>query len=222
MKEVLGNAVLWPAQQLVNGLISSDAHVQAKLNAFANKAIQINTSSPSLNMRVTIETRQLRFTAIDSEQFELPVDATIEGPASKLFEQLMDSSSRQALVSQDLAIEGDLQLVQDMLAAIRSLDIDWQDYLSPVIGDVLTQQLGQSLNESRTWLSDSERRVRASLDDYLKEEARLFPQQIQISNFEDDLDALKLRVDRVHARIERLRQDLKALKVSPACDPTPS
>lgn len=215
MIEVLGNVALWPAQQLINTVIQGDAHVQDQLRAFSGKAIQINPSSPALPLRIVVEDQQLRLTAIDSQQYALEVDATIRGPVSKLLEQLFAESPRQPLVGGEVEVEGDVQLVQDLLAAVKYLDIDWQDHLSPVLGDVFTHQLGQALTGTRAWATGSADRVHASIDDYLKEEAKLFPHEQALRNFQDDLDAIKLRLDRIHARVDRLRKNLSALEAGP-------
>jgi len=211
VKEILGNIALWPAEQLINGAIASDPHVQKKIAAFAGKAIQINTRMPALEIRVVMEADHIRLTAVDSAQYALPVDASINGPTGKLLQQLFDTSTKHALVDEDVELDGDVQLIQDLLTTIKTLDIDWQDYLAPVLGDVLTQQIGQSLDETRAWASDSRKRVQRSMEDYLKEEARLFPHEQQLRNFADNLDELKLRIDRVDARVQLLRQRLKTL-----------
>lgn len=212
MIEVLGNVALWPAQQLINAVIQGDPHAQGEIYAFAGKAIQINASTPALPIRIVVEERQLRLTAIDSAQFDLPVDATIKGPVNKLLEQLLAESPRQPIVGGDVIVEGDVQLVQDLFATVKKLDIEWQDYLSPVLGDVLTHQVGQTMTETRNWAADSRRRVQTSVDDYLKEEAKLFPHEQAVQNFQDDIDELKLRLDRIKARVDRLNSNLTALE----------
>ena len=210
MNEFIGSIVLWPAEQLINTAIAADAHVSHKLAAFAGKSIQINTEQPGARIRMVIESGSVRLSAMDSESYALPVDATIHGPTTSLLQQAFTDSSQLALAGNDVKLSGDVQLVQDLFSVLKSLDLDWQDYLSPFLGDQLTHQIGVGIEQSRAWAEDSGKRMRSSLDNYLKQEIRTFPSSQQLDSFSNDLDQLKLRIDRFGARLEKLKARLEA------------
>ena len=212
MNEILGNSVLWPAEQILNKLILADSHLQKKLQPFAETSLQINTTAPTLAIRLSFEETSIRLNAIDSEKFSLPVKATVSGKAQNLLRLLIDNPSEQALVSDEFSLTGDVQWVQDLFTALNTMDLDWQDVLSPIVGDIATHELDQAVSSTSEWAKDSRKRLHHSMDDYLKEEVKLFPHRDQLDNFADDLDALRLTVDRVQAKIERISQQLTRLE----------
>lgn len=215
MNEILGSALLWPAEQLVNSVIRSDPHVQKQLSQFAGRRIEIAIDHFPLPISVAVETDGVKFRAMDGSRFAIPVDARVKGSASTLSHLLLSTQHEQPLVNSDLQIEGDAQLVQDMFTMTRRLDIQWEDLLSPFAGDIGTQQLSQAISDAENWAKDSQQRMRGSVDDYLKEELRLFPHSSQLEKFQNSVDNLKLKLDRVEARARRLlarTEELQATK----------
>lgn len=215
MKELIGSVALWPAEQLINAAIAADDHVSKKVSRFAGKSIQVSSKSPRAHLRIVFETGSVRMSAIDSEAYGLPVDATIRGTAANLLQQTFTDSAGLPLAGNEVDLSGDVQLVQDLFSAIKSLDVDWQDYLAPVAGDLITQQLGETIEQAADWGQDSKNRLQSSLDTYLKEEIRAFPSNQQLQNFSDDLDQLRLRTDRLAARLKLLNSRLQTMESGP-------
>ncbi len=202
--ELFGNAALWPAEQIINRIIETDDHAQKLISNFDGRVVQVNVTQPTFPIRVNFESHKMRLTSIASADFELAVDATVTASATTLSNLLLTDSSKRSLVSDDLTIEGDTQLVQDLFTAMNKLDIEWEDLLSPVLGDIGTNQLSEFFNSASDWLDDSRSRMKRNVDDYLKEEAKLFPSAVELENWQSRLDQLKLRIDRSEARIQRL------------------
>lgn len=202
--ELFGNAALWPAEQIINRIIETDDHAQKLISNFDGKVVQVNVTQPNFPIRVNFESHKMRLTSIASADFELAVDATVTASATTLSNLLLTDSSKRSLVSDDLTIEGDTHLVQDLFTAMNKLDIEWEDLLSPVLGDIGTNQLSEFFNSASDWLDDSRSRMKRNVDDYLKEEAKLFPSTVDLENWQSRLDQLRLRIDRSEARIQRL------------------
>ena len=220
--ELIGNAALWPAEQVINRLIGSDQHLQTLLKKFEGKAIQIQVLQPkfavqlsssasslpsTFPIRISFGAREIHLTAIDSTEYSLTVDAQVSASASTFSRLLLEDHATRPLVSRDLDIKGDTQLVQDMFTAMNQLDVEWEDLLSPMLGDVGTHQLSQFLANANRWLAESRTRMSQNVDDYLKEETKIFPTTIEVENFNNGLDALKLRIDRAEARVKSLMSD---------------
>ncbi len=208
MQELIGSMALWPAQQILSALVDSDPHIQKALNQFSGKAIQIAVSNPGFNVCLVFDEDNIRLNSLDAEAHGIPTDAVIRGTLQELLRLLLDKSSSTSLVASDIEVSGDTQLVQDLFTTMNRLDLEWGDYLAPFIGDIATQELDRAAKSSNAWFQEARVNVHRNIDEYLKEEIRLFPHQNELNNFRDGVDDLRLRLDRLQARLEALNKHL--------------
>lgn len=199
---------LWPLEHLLNKMIREDAWLTAKLQTFAGKCIEISARSPALNCTLCFDQHRLQLSGSDVGTLGLIADARIEGEAFDLLKLLLAKPGQQALANPALQMSGDLHLIQDLYKLLQNLDLQWEDYLAPVIGDVLTEQGSRLQKESADWLRDSSKRVTRNIEDYLKEEARTVPHENAIAAFDDNLDELRLQLDRAEARVNLIKTRL--------------
>ena len=101
--------------------------------------------------------------------------------------------------------------MQDLQMTIESLDIDWQDYLAPILGDVLSNELGEVERSAKGWGQSAGSSMRRNVRDYLSEEARLVPTALEVDSFSNRLDHLRLGIDRLEAKTELLQRRLALL-----------
>jgi ubiquinone biosynthesis protein UbiJ len=141
----------------------------------------------------------------------LHADAVIVGRAVDLVNMLFTDNSSRALANPAISISGDAVLVQELYGTIRKLDIRWQDYLAPFLGDVITNELEQVADSSHRWSKHASASVRRNIDDYLREETNLLPDRNEVAAFGDVLDRLKLDIDRIQARARLLNDRLDIL-----------
>ncbi len=207
MQELFGSIAIWPAQQILSAILGSDPHIRKTLNQFAGKAIQISTSAPPLKLCIIFDEDSVRINALDGSKHALPIDAVVRGSVQELLAQLFGSASS-SLGASAIEVTGDVQLVQDIFTTIKRLDLDWKDYLSRFLGDVPTHELGRVSDRSRAWASQVQSNIHRNVDDYLKEEIQLFPHRNELNNFSAGVDDLRLRIDRLQARVEALSSRL--------------
>ena len=105
----------------------------------------------------------------------------------------------------DLEIEGDVALCQKMQRILQRLDLDWEEPLARLFGDPLGHALGQGLRAAHAWHVQAFKTMSADAAEYLREEARLVPTRRELDGFFDSVDTLRADVDRLEARIRRLR-----------------
>ncbi|MCH7817406.1 MAG: SCP2 sterol-binding domain-containing protein [Proteobacteria bacterium] len=204
MNQFLGSIVLFPIEQILNQLLKNDAHLAKRLSPFAGKVIQVKSSMPTISLTLSFDAGRIRLSAIDSETLMLNPDAIISGRSSDLLDLIIIKSDRRPLANKAISISGDVLLVQDIYHTLMDLDIDWEDYLAPLLGDVITNEIGQFADDVRQWSDGAKRSMQRNVDDYLKEEIRVVPGRAEVDSFGDDLDRLKLDIDRLQARTDNL------------------
>ncbi len=131
-------------------------------------------------------------------------DARISGSALTLLRLLIEREAERPLVDPALQISGDVEFVQSVYHLFKTMRIDWQEPLSRVIGDVPTHGLEQLIDSLKSFTRQAADSTRRNLDEYLHEESRLVPPRNQVEAFDCEMDELRLRLDRLHARVQEL------------------
>lgn len=135
--------------------------------------------------------------------YEGTADTRLRGGPLGLL-RLLDSSRENALFEGAAVIEGDTDTGRALQELLSSVDIDWEEKLSHVTGDVLAHQAGKAFAQTRRYLSNSLRTLEEDLSEYLQEEARTLPARIEVEQFLDQVDALRSQTDLLEARVKRL------------------
>jgi ubiquinone biosynthesis protein UbiJ len=131
-------------------------------------------------------------------------DAKLTGTPLQLLSVMWDKQNRASFFSDDLVIEGDAELGQEVAALFDQLHIDWEEYLSQFTGDVPAYHLGQLLRRTSKWFKQSKETLSQNIDEYLHEEANCFPPLEALQDLYNDIDELRMDVDRFEARISKL------------------
>ncbi len=207
-----GSLALIPLEKILNKLLQQDSLVQQKLARFSGKTLEIESTLPSLNLVLILQRDSIRLSTLSSDAAQINCDAKISGKASDLLPLLMEKSTSRPLANPALVISGDAQLVQDIYQIAQQLEIDWQDQLAFLVGDIATHQFDQFLKNATAWSRQARENAKYNISEYLKEEARSVPNVTEVDSFFSDLDQLKLRIDRLAARKEGVQKRLTELE----------
>jgi ubiquinone biosynthesis protein UbiJ len=206
LNQFLGSLALIPVEKILNAIVRRDPHIAKKLVAFDSKCIEVVSLRPDFSVSIRFEDDTIKLSAIDTQTLGIQADATITGNAENLLSLLTKKSDQRALADAAIDISGDATLVKDLHVTIESLDVDWQDYLAPILGDVLSNELGEIQSNARDWSKSTGTSMHRSVRDYLSEEARLVPSELEVDSFSNRLDQLRLSIDRVAAKTELLKR----------------
>lgn len=108
------------------------------------------------------------------------------------------------LFSGDVEISGDVETGQAFKAVLDAIDIDWEEQLARLTGDVVAHQLGNAARHTGRWLDNARLTLEQDLSEYLQEELRVVPTRIEIENLIEDIGRLGMDTDRLEARLRRL------------------
>lgn len=142
-------------------------------------------------------------------EYDGEADTTLIGTPIGLAKLGMASQSSDELFGGDVEVQGDMHLGQRFGEILKGLDLDWEELLSKVMGDVLAHKLGNVVRSGMQWGSTTADTLGKDLAEYMHEESRMLPQQTEINDFLSAIDEFRSDVDRVEARIKRLFQKLE-------------
>ena len=203
-----------PFEELLNRVLAKDPHLQSRLVNFAGKSLQINVHPPGIMVTALLEKSRIRLLSTEAELLDIQITASISGNVSQLLPLILEKRDNRPLSNPALAITGDASFIQELHASLSSLDIDWEDYLAPLLGNLITNELSHISNDIRNWSKQASVNMRRNVNEYLTEEERIFPKKEQLDDFSEELDYLKIRIDRVNAKASILNQKLIKLRNS--------
>ena len=203
-KPLLMSAAVWPIERLINSVIKSDQHAQTRLGKLSGKQLEIETDSPTFSMCILFIGSEVRLSSFSSEELATVSDAKVSSDTATLFSLLFAKTEDRPLANPRISISGDAQFVQSAFNILQSLDLRWDDLLAPFLGSVTTQGLKTSADEFKQWTEESSKAFKHSVDEYLKEEAKVLPTENGLEEFQYRLDQLRLRIDRAEAKTARL------------------
>ena len=104
----------------------------------------------------------------------------------------------------DLEVEGDIQVVQNLVSLMDLAEFDPAELLAPYIGDIAAEGLGKVFRTGAKLVKKSAKRNQRYLAEAVTEEWRMAPGPLEIAWFAEETDALSRSLDALISRLERL------------------
>jgi ubiquinone biosynthesis protein UbiJ len=101
-------------------------------------------------------------------------------------------------------IQGDSELGHRFGNLLGKLEIDWEEQLSKLTGDLLAHQTGNLVRGAGAWARAARASLAQDLPEYLQEELGLLPSRIEVGEFLAEVDRLRDDAERLEQRIQRL------------------
>lgn len=196
------------AEALINQALRYDPATRQRLAALDGKCLYIETEAPRLGVMVQIDQGHI---GLKAESDRRP-HATIEAHSVALLKLAL--SQQPQLIGGPLRVHGQVQLVEQLHAIARQLDIDWEAPLALLFGDIASHQLGQQVRGLFGFARKAAQTFLQNSTEYLQEEREMLPVRWEIDEFINESQDLRADVDRLEARLQRLLQRLDRLRGS--------
>jgi ubiquinone biosynthesis protein UbiJ len=142
-------------------------------------------------------------------EFDGKPDATLIGTPMALARVSIMQDSEDSFFAGEVEIKGDVELGQRLKKILDEIDIDWEEHLSKLTGDVIAHQVGNVVRETRSWGEKTLNSLGRDIAEYLQEESRHLPGRIEMDHFLSGVDEVRSDVDRLEARIKRLQAHMR-------------
>lgn len=195
---MLLTAALATAELGLNRLLALDLTAQTRLARLQGKVLAIHSPSPAFTLYLLPHDQGIRL----ATHWEAPADCTLTAPVSRLLNLALSRHKTEVLHSADLDLEGDSALFLELAGILQSLDLDWEYQLSKWFGPVASGLIGSHLRSRVDWARNSVTSLRQDLADYLAEESRQLVGETEAQARFNEIDDLKLALDRLEARVE--------------------
>lgn len=132
------------------------------------------------------------------------VDSTIHGSPMALMRLSTADNAGASMLKSDIEIDGDMHVAEKFSAILKEVDIDWEELLSRLVGDIIAHQASQVIRTGSEWFTESVDAMKLNTSEYLSEESKVTPAEAEISYYMDQVDDLRMNADLLQARVNNL------------------
>jgi ubiquinone biosynthesis protein UbiJ len=201
----LPSLVLSSLEISVNRYLALDPETLSRLGAFTGKVISVELRGIGITLAMAPHGGGIQLLG----DYSGKPDTVISGAPWSLA-RTGYGGDRGALFAGEVEIRGDVALGQRFEAVLREIDIDWEEQLSRLVGDVAAHQVGKLVRDTMTWGANSVDTLSRDVGEYLQEESRQLPQRDEVDAFLGAVDHLRDDVARLEARVKRLHALIEA------------
>ena len=184
----------------LNRVLRLDGTVLSRLQALSGKVIAVQCQNPVLELFILPSGDGLQL----ASQWHAPADCTLTAPAASLARLALSREKTAILHRPEVSLDGDSAVLLQLAGILQDLELDWEYEISRWLGPVATTLLAGHLRSRVNLASHGAASLKQNLADYLAEESRTLVGQREADARFAELDQLKIALDRLEARIERL------------------
>ena len=197
--------VLTGLESALNCYLNLDKDAVSQLKKLAGKILKIEITAPiAFDVYLQINSNNINLL----NQVYTDPDATITGSVSDLAMMFYKYQKGETQVTQNVMINGDLHLVEAISVIFKHTQIDWEEHLSKIAGDVVARQVGNIVRNWRDWGKSFVALLQENTTEYIQEERRWLPPQQEIEDFYRDVHDIRNDVERLEARLVRLQNKI--------------
>ncbi|WP_417598700.1 SCP2 sterol-binding domain-containing protein [Oceanospirillum sp.] len=214
---ILLHGALESAEQLISPLLKRDATARSQLGMMAGKVIRVRCIQPEMAVLIWPSEQGVSFeldNAADAELSgsDLKVDAEVEGRLSDFVRFMLAGDRRETLLFEGaLTLRGNTGLVRKLQQVVSTLDLDLASFSEKLIGVVPTAVLSAPFTGFARWCPALSRTAMQDWQEYLQYELALLPAAAELKGYSDGVLNARRSMDRLNARVERLKQQVQAL-----------
>jgi ubiquinone biosynthesis protein UbiJ len=193
-------AVLRPVARLLNHNIQESTPAREMCKKLSGTSVAVRVRDSAISAIFIIGDDALDVVSVSTED----PDVAISGSLITLARMAGDSGAS-AIRDGSLDLTGDAELADQFRQLLSYARPDVEEELSAFVGDVAAHRLGELARGAARWGRDARSTMGANIREYLQEESRDTPSRYDVEKFAASVDTLRDDVDRVEARINRLR-----------------
>lgn len=195
----LDNLIYGLLETGVNKLHQLDSSAKKKRKALAGSIIGISLKEINKPLYFVISNQQIDLLS----NYEAQPDCFIRLNILALIE-LQDNHQLTSLIkSGQLAVDGDIKIVQQFALLLTEMDIDWEEHLSTKVGDLLAHKIVYILKQAKKTVHKQGAKAQKQLAEIITEELKLAPGPLEVAHFCDQVSEIEKQVATLEKQLSR-------------------
>jgi len=187
---------------LLNRAIRLDEKTQYRLLELGNCSIAFKLRGTEAAILVTVNAGVVFL----SRGHRSKPDVQIEGGIGDFIAMAKTQRDGTTLAAGQVEIQGDLATAQLIQNVIAEASFDLEEIIAERTGDVVARQIGRGVRGGIGWARATKAVLERDIGEYLLYEQRMVPTEREIEHFVQDGAAMAAGVERLNARISRIRR----------------
>lgn len=192
------SAAFAAAEASIQQLLQYDPSTRIALANLHGQVLALDISAPKQSVYLVFDRDGLKILG----HYEQEVNTRLRGSLVAL--SLLLTSDNTSLANSGVEVFGSTALLVKLQSIAGNVEIDWEEPLTQILGDLLGHQSAEYLRWRFGWL---QARLKSGLrlgSEFLTEELACTPPKPEAEYFYDQVDALRLDTDRLEARLNAL------------------
>lgn len=190
-------------EAMINGALLYDPGSRGALEKLEGQVLAVESTAPTFHLFIAPGTGGLRLMGT----YVGDVSTRLRGPLPSLLQLAVSDTT--SLAESGVEVLGSTALLSNLQRIANNLDIDWEEALTQLLGDVLGHQVAVHLRSRFHWLEERLSSGQRLLSEFLTEELKTLPAHPELETFSKQVDELRMGVDRLAGRLESIKQALQ-------------
>ncbi|HOY24880.1 MAG TPA: hypothetical protein PK002_17115 [Cellvibrio sp.] len=209
MDPMLSTAALASAEKVINAALAYDPASRIALAELSPQVLAVHISAPDFKVFVVPCAEGIELYG----HYEGEITTQLEGTLPALLSLI--KSDRLNLKDSGVQLFGSTSFLAELQKILKNLDIDWEEMLSQIFGDIIGHQGAELIRSKMSWTKDRVSNIQRLTSEFLTEELRVLPSKPELAFFNAQVDELKLGADRATARIEQILARIERQSTQP-------
>lgn len=193
------NIMLSSVERMLNKVLSLDETSLISLGELVGKVVEIDIVHTEIKLFIFVSAQGIKL----ASEYTGDVDVSIKGTPSALFGMM---NAEKAGVD-PIEIKGDIIFAQKFQSILKKMEVDWEEYLSQIIGDIAAHKMANLLRGMSQLMGASVRTIGLDISEYLRYEKELLLDKSELDTFNHAVDVIRDDVERLAKHVERLRKE---------------
>lgn len=185
-----------------NQYLALDPEAPGKLNEFEGRVICIDIRGPEKRIYLSMSGNRVVFL----DAYDAEPDATIIGSPAALAKLGLRRDTAPLFLTGEVEIRGDTRLGRRFKSLLADMDIDWEEHLSRLVGDIAAHRISNAFDTLKSWGRSAAGNFADDMGEYLQEESRDVVSEAEMTFFCQQVDECRDGAERIQARIDRLSE----------------
>lgn len=188
----------------INHVLKQDHATLEKFSALQGKVIAFELTDLELTLYLFPHNEGVQVKYL----YEGKADTTLQG-STFAFINMSLGDATESFFSGDVRIKGEIELGQHFKRILDQLDLDWEEWLSSITGDLVAFKTGSLIRNFNSWGKDALNTLELDAREYIQDEGQLTPHAIEFEDFTQNISQLRDGTARLEARLSRIQKTLK-------------
>ena len=198
----ISTAAIAGLESAINMALRYDPGTRAALKKIQGQILAVQSTAPPFTFFLqTCDDDRETLRLFSDHDHQCSPTTHLRGPLTAIAALAMTDSM--TLANSGVEVMGSTAFLSDLQRILGQLDIDWEDALNQLIGELPGHQAAEHIRRVVDWTHQRARSGKRLLSEYLTEELRSLPAKPELKQFYAAVDEVRMQVDRLEQKIEK-------------------